>query len=71
MNIRNALLAIHFCKEINVYYFGNIMSQQKIDWDSRSLVHAPKFLEMSYIILMCLSLGNSHDDTLLGQIFTP
>ena len=66
MNIRNALLAIHFCKEINVYYFGNIMSQQKIDWDSsRSLVvHAPKFLEMSYIILMCLSLGNSHDDTL-------
>ena len=50
MNIRNALLAIHFCKEINVYYFGDIMSQQKIDWDSRSLVHAPKFLEMSYII---------------------
>ena len=65
MNIRNALLAIHFCKEINVYYFGNIMSQQKIDWDSsKSLVHAPKFLEMCYIILMCLSLGNSHDDTL-------
>ena len=64
MNIRNALLAIHFCKEINVYYFGNIMSQQKIDWDSRSLVHVLKFLELSYIILMCLSLGNSHDGTL-------
>ena len=64
MNIRNALLAIHFCKEINVYYFGNIMSQQKIDWDSsRSLVYAPKFsrIELYY---MCLSLGNSHDDTL-------
>ena len=68
MNIRNALLAIHFCKEINVYYFGNIMSQQKIDWDSsRSLVvHALKFLEMSYIIcaFKLISLGNSHDDTL-------
>ena len=51
MNIRNALLAIHFCKEINVYYFGN-MSQQKIDWDSRSLVHAPKVsrIELYYII---------------------
>jgi len=64
MNIRNALLAIHFCKEITVYYFGNIMSQQKIDWDSRSPLHAPKFLEISYIICAYLSLGNSHDDTL-------
>ena len=35
MNKRNAVLAIHL--ERNVYYFGNVMTQQKIDWDNRSL----------------------------------
>ena len=57
MNIRNALLAIHFCKEINVYYFGNIMSQQKIDWGSRSLVHTSPKVSRIELYFMYLSLA--------------